>query len=258
MPAGESVDAVPDPEPIFDRLGRTVTVERRKLVDEREAYERFASKLEGIGPAQPDGRAPLRMDVRPRSGLERAIAAYRDTVMAVPHYTDDYDESLRVHLGEEFGTELAVGLTEGNSLSPPLKASLSHAAEEAANRRDVLIDTIDRELERLQHFREPLEDMHDQLTTLGGREPDLDTFDSLHAARDRLIGLRKTCEELVAERQSHLRALTRATPADIEDFGRYLYGREGPIHPVITHLTAVLGIIEEMLSRIERQLMVVQ
>lgn len=245
-----------EPEAVLDEMDRIATVERRTLGDEQEAFDQFASRLESIAPASPNGHPRLPVRQEPRSGLKRVCDAYRGTVMAVPHYRDEYDESLPVHLGEELGENLALALTQGSSLSPPLRSSLEQAAAVAVERRSSVIDTLDREIQALDRHREPLEDVHTRLASLHGRSFEDAGFDTLQAHREELLALRERCEGIVAERQEQLRELTRTTPGDIGDFGAYLYGGDGPAHPMIAYLADALEVIEHTTTRVENGLVI--
>ncbi len=242
------------PDTVLEDMEQIATVERRTLGDEQEAFDQFASRLESIAPASANGRPRLPVRQAATSGLKRVCDAYRATVMAVPHYRDEYDESLPVHLGEELGENLALALTQGSSLSPPLKASLAQAAALAVERRSAVIDTLDREIHALDRHRERLGDVHSRLAAHHDRSFEDARFDTLQAHREELLALRARCEGLVAERQEQLRELTRTTPGDLGDFGAYLYGGDGAAHPMIAYLTDVLEVIEHTMSRIENRL----
>src|SRR5699024_5780446 len=100
------------------------------------------------------------------SQLEQIQDAYHETVMNVPHYEEDYDQSLSKDFAAEFGLELASAFATADSLTPPLHETLLTASQHAVESRTALLDALDRETESLQHTRDTLEELNTTLIEL--------------------------------------------------------------------------------------------
>jgi hypothetical protein len=56
--------------------------------------------------------------------LERVRKSDKETVMAVPHFTAEYDESMAIHLSTEFTPDVATAVRKDKQLSRPFKQAL--------------------------------------------------------------------------------------------------------------------------------------
>lgn len=249
-----SIHSLSDPKQVVNKMVQLARDERKRLVDEQEAFEQFKSELEEIPASQSVSSRPALLDDQRSAGLTQACKVYRATVMSVPYYQKEYDETLQTNLAEELGKESAAAVTEGDQLYPYIKTALSGAARRASATRAELIKTIDREIQTVNQLRDRLVEIHDKLNGLLDQPLEHAEFNVLRITRNRLTDLRSTCETLVAERQEQLQKHTCAVSIDIEDFGRYLYSTEETAHPIITHLTEVLTVIDRGISHVEDHL----
>lgn len=108
----------------------TVETERERITTERDALSTFLDRVSDLDVLTGDRHSdqarypPARSLVTPEraghatSSLACVRDAYRDTVMSVPHYQDDYGDTLPESLAEEFGHEIAtaVMITIGSRL----------------------------------------------------------------------------------------------------------------------------------------------
>jgi hypothetical protein len=69
------------------------------------------------------------------SASEQIRTSYRETVMVVPHYNDEYDESLAANLNAEFGPDLATPIIENERVTPQLRNGLLTASRHAHESR---------------------------------------------------------------------------------------------------------------------------
>ncbi|WP_434522041.1 DUF7260 family protein [Halorubrum sp. AS12] len=239
--------------------------ERRRVLDERDAFEAFADRvaemdtvpvatdsnpsgvpagaLGSIGSAgngiPPDG-GPSGGDVT----LRRVLAAYDDTVLSLPHYRAEYDETAAESLAAELGPDTATALASDGGLSSGAKSALVDRSQRAADARDRLAGAIDEEIDELADRKTTLTEIDRRRQRLlahlegvrSGRETD--------AAIDiwnRLAELERECDELAADRQSSLDdpPLTPNLDADSHErtFYGYLYGTtDGPRYPVLAQV----------------------
>ncbi|MFB6359900.1 MAG: hypothetical protein ABEH59_01105 [Halobacteriales archaeon] len=158
-----------------------VQEEQSRTAQERDAFAAFAQRVAKLDPspsahqlASADGAgATVAMAGQTPTDdrLEAVRDAYRETVMAMPHYEEEYAEPLAYHLREEFGEEVATAVTGGSQLTPELKQVLVRRANESARERGRLIDHLDREAE-----------------TLGSAAEELDTIEeAVHETEDRTL-----------------------------------------------------------------------
>ncbi|ELZ42969.1 hypothetical protein C463_10205 [Halorubrum californiense DSM 19288] len=254
-------------------------VERRRVVDEREALSAFRSRVSSIpdenaaetggggfegtagvggavGGAVRDavGNAP-----RPGSRLVAVREAYRDTVMSVPHYAEEYDDTYERSVSEEFGPEMAYALTRTQSFRAEYKRSLLGAVETAVQEREAFLDALESEIEsveragsRLDPIRSEIEAIADEL---GGDEADAADagFGALDACRTRTVALREDCDRIAARRQrvlaDHERRLALGDDLDLPE---YCYQRLDVSYPALAAVGTVGDRLEALRSRIER------
>ncbi|GAB6880302.1 hypothetical protein JCM17823_25760 [Halorubrum gandharaense] len=216
--------------------------ERRRVGDERDAFVRFSERVAGLEATQTDVSSsaldgPM-VGVRRGGGVDgpsdvgitRAVDAYRNTVMSLPHYTEEYDESVAESLAAELGADAARRLVGGGTLSPELKSALVTRSRHAAQQRATLVDAIDDELDALAAADE-------ELTTLDRRRERLNAHldgvrnDARTGAEidvfQRLETLEQQCDEAVANRQEWLRNPPMPTGFEADDsptFHGYLFG----------------------------------
>lgn len=149
------------------RARSEVAEEQSRTARERDAFAKFAQRVAKLDPspsghqiAAPEGAtATVAMAGNTPSDdrLEAVRDAYRETVMAMPHYEEEYAEPLGYHLREEFGEEVATAVTGGSRLTPELKQVLVRRARESSHERGRLMDRLDREAEALDSAADELE-----------------------------------------------------------------------------------------------------
>lgn len=215
-----------------------VQEEQSRTATERNAFARFADQVAKLDPsptsyqlASTEGAtATVAMSGQQPSDnrLEAVRDAYRETVMAMPHYEEEYAEPMAQHLREEFGEEVATAVTGGDRLTPELKQVLVRRARESAHERGRLMDRLDREADRLDTATEELETIRsvvnqtDQKSFVGSDFRDLaDEWNRLGEFESRLTRLlERRQESLQSEWQagdlSGLRSLQQYLYADME------------------------------------------
>jgi hypothetical protein len=265
----------------------TLRVERRRVVDEREAFRAFRGRVSSVpsedgsvGPsdaASPDafgggalgGATPDPGSVRasPGSRLVAVRDAYRATVMSVPHYEAEYDDTYERSVAEEFGPELAYALTRTDSFHERYKRSLLSAAETAVQEREAFLDALESETEsveradsRLDPVRTEIEAIADELGDDGegddsgqGGDAASAGFGALDACRTRVGTLRDDCDRIAARRQRELAEHDRRLALGDElDLPEYCYQDLAVTYPVLAAVGAVGDRLEALRERIER------
>lgn len=221
--------------------------EASRLRAEQKAFKQFGQAVADLDPIQstPTGPAAMGSTAVAAAGAgdqrRRVRQLYNETVMAVNHYDDEYNEPLEQHSRAELGEQAGLVLAGDGGLSKNEQRVLIGAASDAADRRQLLRQAVDTE-----HA-----DLHDAQETLG---PALDAieptekplrllgFDELQERWNRLDAAESSCEQVLARRQNQLHDGI-AVPGQRWDgfnFCSYLYSHLPVRHPVLASGTIVL------------------
>lgn len=208
---------------------------------ERDAFESFRRRLDEI---EPQGSASPVAQQTPLGGtvvagshstapraLRAVRRAYRETVMAVPHYEDAYGEPLRENLAAEFTESLAAGVVDAATLTPTVHRLLTDAAEQARRTRENGLECFRRERRSLVDCRDELNEIEATAHELWDRTDD--------DADRRLAALAERCDDLAARRQDLLHSRSTSAISGVEDTSlvRYLYADPlGTACPVLADL----------------------
>ena len=229
--------------------------ERRRIVDERDALEEFIDRTRGLTPHEADefstggnaaatgGTIPLARHgtgpPRPPDDLrDQVCSQYRETVMSVPHYTEEYDDSLAESLTEELGADVATALLAEERVSAPLHATIVSRSRGARAAREELLSAVDAELAELDDVEARLKRVDRTRRNLRSHLEDGDAEPTFEACQDvwRTFGdLEETCGTLAADRQGTLRDPPYVPDDEQPSFHEYLYGTlEETAHPVLS------------------------
>ncbi|MFB6078837.1 MAG: hypothetical protein ABEJ80_07665 [Halarchaeum sp.] len=233
---------------------RALDRERTLLQNERDAFEAFYRRLEAVPPDAPhasDGasatarRADL-TDPSAHTGLDAVQRAYEETVMAAPHYEDEYGDRYRESLAAEFDAELAAALTDPPTLSPVARARLLDEVRFAVESRTDVLAELDREADALDDARAALRDVTEELAAIESRPLFECERDELARLRDDLATLADRCDDLAVERQTgDLRSTDRLFTATGESsLVRYLYADLPHRYPVLRAIAACSDRVE--------------
>lgn len=255
--------------------------ERRRVTDECDAFEEFADRVAGLSPTeatgqhhtdgggQPTDGAPANAGsvVGVRSGksvdsgrdpdLERVVDAYRETVTAVPHYEEEYDDTVAESLAEELGYDTAVATVSGKTLTPGLQSALVDRSRRSRATRDELLDAIDEELDALDTAETTLSSIDRERRNLLDHFEEIPQRVEFDAAVDvwrRLSDLERRCDDAVETRQARIRDPPMET-GDGPPFYEYLYDSlPDTNHPVLRQFTQLADQLRTNRRRIESRL----
>lgn len=243
--------------------------ERRRVTDERDAFEEFADRVSGFDPA-PTESPSMNLggptaSVRRVDGsggddvkLRRVLTAYRDTVMSLPHYMEEYDETIPESLAAELGPDTAASLASNRTLSAGAQSALVTRSRRAAEARSSLADAIGAEIDRLTAIESDLNCVDRRRRRL------LEHLDGVTGSRTdaaidvwrQLDGLEDECDEIASERQRSLddppMTLDRGAGANRERaFYEYLYAPvDGPDYPVLAQVSELADRIRTDRNRV--------
>ena len=232
---------------------------------EANAFEAFGKRLQSMEPdyvakqtsvaATGSGTAGVTMlasSNRPvNDGLRRVRIAYRETVMAVPHFETDYDDTLAENVAAEFGEEVARHVVDGDVLTPVLYRALVDAAETARFERTRFLGLLRTERESLVSTADELNDIERRALQLEDRlslsEPDV----SPDAVEAEVRELRERCESLSEARQRtiHNRFVTALSGVERQSLTRYLYSSSETRFPALSDIASCLKTVEAQQRR---------
>lgn len=239
-------------------------VERERLEAERAAFAQFRKRV-----AATDVHAPsspvitsIKSAVMSASETASSIAqtehvrnAYRETVMSVPHYEEDYNHSLDDDLAEEFSQELASALATTDSLTPPVHQTLLTGCQRAIESRTTLLSAFDREADDLQQMRDTLETVNSSLIEMNQRPLTAWSTDEIISTYKRLSEFQTQCDDLAAERQAELRSQRIPGPSHTdEELNEYLYESLSVTYPVLADLAKLSSYLHMARQRLEQAL----
>lgn len=283
-----TTDAPGDHPAEYLRAAReTLRVERRRTVDEREAFEAFRARVQRVSAEATDGDATrLRSDgaggvagsargidgFRGPAGVgrfsgadDRFVAgnplvtirdAYADTVMSVPHYEVEYDDTYERSLAAEFGPDLAVALTQEPTLDERATSALRSKTDEGIDERERLLDALDTESESIDRAVDRLSSILDEIATLSETTLSERRFGTLDAYRVRTLTLEDGCDSVAARRQRELAGIGRSLQLNetVPDLATYLYHDLLVTYPVLAAVGAVGDRIGRLRRSVEREM----
>lgn len=235
-------------------------VECDRVAAERDALEQFTDRLNdlsttrlqgssvqgaGIGVASASSRATS-------DGMAKVEAAYRETLMAVAHYDEDYDEPFAQHLANEFGEDVAGAVVANERLSPQVKRGLLTATHESRVQREQYIDALERERETLTEANRTLATVIDCCEAVDGDRLRRKPFEELKRRLQRLDTERENLATTLRERQERLHdGVTFGWDRrDAESVYRYLYKDVDATYPVLADGTDLLERMKELETRL--------
>ncbi|MFC5280011.1 hypothetical protein ACFPM1_14770 [Halorubrum rubrum] len=253
--------------------GDALRVERRRTVDEREAFEAFRSRVRRIpAEATPTAGSALAASAATASaaradpsrlrggtggtgpGLVAIRNAYAETVMSVPHYEEEYNDTYERSLAEEFTPELAVALTREPTLREQSRSSLLTKTTEAIRRREEFLERLESESASVSRARETLSSIVEEIGSFSRREFETERFGALDAYRARLNVLAEKCDEVAARRQrARIDGEQWANVGEgASDVQTYLYQDLSVTYPVLAGVAAVGRRVESVRLDVER------
>lgn len=230
--------------------------EREQTQAERAAFEEFARRVNSLPVSSPRatvGQVPALEVDQAASGVEPVAEAYRETVMAVSHYEDEYDEPFEANLVAELGPDVATAVAEGSILTPELQTALASSAREAATKRERLLRHLDREATALEDADERLSTAAEKLDRIDATPPRERSYAGLIDAREALGDVECWCRDVLTERQGFVQA-REAASNDVPSLRAYLYGPLDVDYPVLACGAAMMERIQSSRAGIESAL----
>lgn len=238
--------------------------ERRRTRAEYNAFDQFIDRIRALSPAsttsvaEPAGAVPLvQRQFKPHgSDVAEVRAAYEETVMAVPHFEEDYDETLDEHMGAEFSEEIAEATIAGSEFGKPMKRSLLDAASDARDSRAQFLDLLNEEATSLNRHEKRLDEIQRLVDEATAPLCADQSFEELRGQLDSLAECETALEKTVDRRQSdrtERQSAVLRVPNEL-DLQEYLYQSMDVTYPVLAEATRLLSRIEVATRRVEDEL----
>ncbi len=163
--------------------------------------------------------------------MESVRNAYRETVMSVSHYEDEYNEPFVENLRAELDPTLARSVVEGDVLTPQIQTAILNQAQQARKQRLELFEYAEIEHNALIEARRQLREMHETTTTIKENlypRPVRELVQSW----DRLEVVATDCETLLYERQNDIQ--TEGGTMSIWLAQKYFYKPFQWKHPILS------------------------
>lgn len=268
---------------LFERARCALAEEQRRTADEREAFADFRRRVREVRPAsaptaggETGGVRAVALADRPReTGTATVRRAYRETVMDVPHFDAEYDETCAESVAEELGRDLAAALVAGERFDPVCKRTLLDRAEERHSRRVTLVEALDAERESLAAVEKRISSVRDDLASVAidgtalvervgtdapdGRDPAPRlpagvSFDALADRHADLRGLEERCDAVAADRQTTIQAEAArfSLPVGTADVPSYCYQSLPVTYPALSAVTDLSDRVATCRCAVER------
>jgi hypothetical protein len=239
---------------------RRCRTERDRTRTERRAIGRFADRVESIDSvADPTtsggiGATQSLAGASADAGLKQVRKAYRETVMAVPHYDEEYGDSLPESIAEEFGPDVAQAVCDGAVLSPQLRDTLIARSDAARTKRRSLEEAVEAELADIDRVGARLDRIDRERRALGRHLGDSPDYGALADVWTRLGDLEDRCESALCDRQETIHDPPLRAGDRLPSFYDYLYVPLDVSHPVLAAGTELLDRIQSDRRRVLRSL----
>ena len=250
-----------------------VQTEQEHTAAERDAFAQFGQRVATLDPpssagdnsqSQGQGQTPPRT-MTPRlnpstspttDGVDEIQQAYREIVMGMDHYEQEYDEPLGVNLAAEFSEELAVAITNNPQLTPHLQQTVVQAATAASARREEFIARLDEEHATLDEAYQTLATISEQYERVTERPRYQQSAVDLQETHQQLTDCCSACEQLLDERQTQRAEGHTAEPRidELVDLHHYLYQSLDVTYPVLADGTTLLDRCQTACRRVEDDL----
>lgn len=247
-----------------DRLNAveaTLRRERRRTTDELEALRAFDDRIRSIETERRRSAGDRTLAVAtaancPTTALDAVRESYESTVMSVPHYREEYDDTYAESLAGEFSPDIAAALTDGTAFNDRCKRAVLSAVSTARSSRKSLLEVVDRERESVRRSRDELCPLAEELSEIRAVPFRDKQFGALDAYRARLGVIVDNCEEISDRRQDAIfdqRRIQRL-PTEVPDVTVYFYQEIDARYPVISLVAELSETARSIRGRIEREM----
>jgi hypothetical protein len=245
-----------------------VESDREWTTDERDAFATFTDRIAdldvaAVDPTTDEFQRPSTQllaqsphDSNTATSLEEIRDIYHETVMAVDHYADIYDDTLGESLAQEFGPEVATTVLTSDHLTPQLRDRLIECSQQARENRHSLLQGLKSESNALETADEKLTRLGSDLDGIVGKHSFENWSDTeLDGADERLRSRRQECEQLLTDRQATLNEQRVPGTHRIDHgFNEYLYESLSVTYPIVSDTTSLIDTLRTAHQSVDRAL----
>ncbi|WP_242492759.1 DUF7260 family protein [Halogeometricum borinquense] len=234
--------------------------ERRRSVDERQAFRAFRSAVADVRPTATAGKTGGPLTTKSLTygsaspSLDTIRREYERTVMAIPHYEDEYGDTYTESVTAEFGEDVAAAITRGSTLTPNLRQAVVAGATAAMEERTEFVSLLDTESDSVEAVRTTVHSAVETLRALDDEPLSKRSFENLTRLRESVVSVRDRLDEAAVRRQTTLRSHRRNLSNRVPDVTMYLYEPLAVEYPALNALASAREIVEAALRRLDRQL----
>lgn len=259
-------------EEMLNSVRQSLQTEQNRTEMERDAFDEFANRITDLQPSSkqlpsngefntvPEASAAVVLQSPPVSEpnasneLGAIRNAYEETVMSVPFYETEYDDTYEESIQAEFGPDIATALTQSDDLSTIAIEVLLAKVEQARSEREALIETCEREQASVDEAATVLKQIAEELQAIESICFDDQGFGALEAQRGRLLTLKDKCEHAATTRQAtiHRHRTAYSLPFDAPDICVYLYDEFDTAYPILSLCSNLARRIENCRLQVER------
>ncbi len=238
-----------------------VSCEIKIVRAERAAFEDFSHQLESHlssrSGASIQGKSLLHR--RTQTQDNPVLNTYRDTVMQLDHYDEDYGEPALENITRELGDGIAELICSSNGACAEIQSVIHHAVNAAIRQRKQYCEILTTEVESLQEWNRDIQSLHTTLTDLSTAVSQNTSPEAQWRYRDTVERHRTELDSKVAARQQQITDLkenfnfpnTRGGIHNMNIFV-YLYDELPVTFPVLADLAALADQLDVINSQVEQ------
>ncbi len=212
--------------------------ERRRTTNERDAFNQFATKVNSIDPSSINTNTNKIVSLRSKSQHATTCEiqqAYRESIMNIPHYEEEYNETMAINLEAEFGPNIAEAIINDGPVTPQLQHVVAISATRAEEKRTEFINTLNKEIDILNRERQTLSEIQDMYASFLNRQLNTYSLDELHKKYDQVEQKQSMCSKILQDRQTQRQAGHASLQTkSVSDLQSYLYQDMKVTYPILS------------------------
>jgi hypothetical protein len=226
------------------RNAKSIVAEELCIIrTEYDAFRQFLNRLDQIETQTEVTQYPLTPQVNETitrseqtnpNAVAEVMTAYSETVMAVPHYSEEYGDSITESLVTEFGIPVMRYLIENDDLTGQTLDIVAEKVRDSIDMRSNFINSLQEEQDSLERSEARINDIERRAIEIRN-----DINESNEVNYEILKSLQTECESVASERQSlvHNRSIRTMSGVDEESLLGYLYSEMDVWCPVLADVS---------------------
>ncbi len=241
---------------LLNQASQAVNDEQTRVRDEHDAFHAFIERIQSLDPTpqQRSSTVPLQTHAPTTDSSLRAVRdAYEATIMSVPHYESEYNDTYTHSLTEELGPDIATALTQQTHFDQTSKQAVLTAAQTAKTKRSRLLEALEAEADSITTGMETLLPVARQVHTYREKSFDACSMDVLDGYHNRLNVLESQCLDVVESRQGTRRIQHNRMrlPYDGPDL-TYVYTTLPVDYPLIATAAALVEALQTLKKQVQQ------